>query len=115
MAQIPLHRCAAHGRACAECCLARDPYCAWDGAACTRFQPSAKRWVGSGAGCLEGVFICPRLKEGLTEALMSPLPRRFRRQDVKNGDPSTLCTGGECPSCSHPPSLKDCPTLPCLV
>ncbi|XP_045718277.1 semaphorin-3B isoform X3 [Mirounga angustirostris] len=61
VAQIPLHRCAAHGRACAECCLARDPYCAWDGAACTRFQPSAKR--------------------------------RFRRQDVKNGDPSTLCSG----------------------
>lgn len=61
MAQIPLYRCAAHGRACAECCLARDPYCAWDGAACTRFQPSAKR--------------------------------RFRRQDVKNGDPRTLCSG----------------------
>ncbi|XP_004715236.1 semaphorin-3B isoform X2 [Echinops telfairi] len=61
VAQISLHRCAAHGRACAECCLARDPYCAWDGAACTRFQPSAKR--------------------------------RFRRQDVRNGDPSTLCSG----------------------
>uniref|UniRef100_G3TD60 Semaphorin-3B n=1 Tax=Loxodonta africana TaxID=9785 RepID=G3TD60_LOXAF len=59
--QIALHRCAAHGRACAECCLARDPYCAWDGAACTRFQPSSKR--------------------------------RFRRQDVRNGDPSTLCSG----------------------
>lgn len=61
VAQIALHRCAAHGRACAECCLARDPYCAWDGATCTRFQPSAKR--------------------------------RFRRQDVRNGDPSTLCSG----------------------
>ncbi|XP_008051624.1 semaphorin-3B isoform X2 [Carlito syrichta] len=61
VAQIALHRCAAHGRACAECCLARDPYCAWDGVACTRFQPSAKR--------------------------------RFRRQDVRNGDPSTLCSG----------------------
>ncbi|XP_007950183.1 semaphorin-3B [Orycteropus afer afer] len=61
VAQIALHRCAAHGRACAECCLARDPYCAWDGAACTRFQPSVKR--------------------------------RFRRQDVRNGDPSTLCSG----------------------
>ncbi|XP_012413926.1 semaphorin-3B isoform X3 [Trichechus manatus latirostris] len=59
--QIALHRCAAHGHACAECCLARDPYCAWDGATCTRFQPSAKR--------------------------------RFRRQDVRNGDPSTLCSG----------------------
>ncbi|KAL2803795.1 semaphorin-3B isoform 1 precursor [Daubentonia madagascariensis] len=61
VAQISLHRCAAHGRACAECCLARDPYCAWDGVACTRFQPSAKR--------------------------------RFRRQDVRNGDPSMLCSG----------------------
>lgn len=70
MAQIPLHRCAAHGRACAECCLARDPYCAWDGAKCTRFQPSAKR--------------------------------RFRRQDVRNGDPSTLCSGDS----SHPVLLE---------
>ncbi|XP_003476736.1 semaphorin-3B isoform X2 [Cavia porcellus] len=59
VAQISLHRCAAHGRACAECCLARDPYCAWDGSKCTRFQPSAKR--------------------------------RFRRQDIRNGDPSMLC------------------------
>ncbi|XP_055269852.1 semaphorin-3B isoform X2 [Moschus berezovskii] len=70
VAQIPLHRCAAHGRACAECCLARDPYCAWDGAKCTRFQPSAKR--------------------------------RFRRQDVRNGDPSTLCSGDS----SHPALLE---------
>ncbi|XP_047705624.1 semaphorin-3B isoform X4 [Prionailurus viverrinus] len=70
VAQIPLHLCAAHGRACAECCLARDPYCAWDGAACTRFQPSAKR--------------------------------RFRRQDVRNGDPSTLCSGDS----SHPALLE---------
>ncbi|KAB1264096.1 Semaphorin-3B [Camelus dromedarius] len=70
VAQIPLHRCAAHGRACAECCLARDPYCAWDGAACTRFQPSVKR--------------------------------RFRRQDVRNGDPSMLCSGDS----SHPALLE---------
>lgn len=71
MAQISLHRCAAHGRACAECCLARDPYCAWDGAKCTRFQPSAKR--------------------------------RFRRQDIRNGDPSTLCSGDS----SHPALLEE--------
>lgn len=57
MTQIPLYRCAAHGRACSECCLARDPYCAWDGAACTRFQPSAKRWAGAGEkGRWEGVL-----------------------------------------------------------
>lgn len=38
---------------------------------------------------------------------MQPPPcRRFRRQDVRNGDPSTLCSGGECPSCPTSGPLK---------
>ncbi|KAJ8370794.1 hypothetical protein SKAU_G00108220 [Synaphobranchus kaupii] len=61
LAQVPLHRCSMYGKACAECCLARDPYCAWDGTSCTRYLPNTKR--------------------------------RFRRQDVRNGDPNTLCSG----------------------
>ncbi|KAF5890641.1 semaphorin-3B-like isoform X1, partial [Clarias magur] len=61
VAQVPLHRCSMYGKACAECCLARDPYCAWDGHQCTRYLPNTKR--------------------------------RFRRQDVRNGDPNTLCSG----------------------
>ncbi|XP_074735510.1 semaphorin-3B isoform X2 [Strix uralensis] len=60
LAQLPLHRCGAYGKACAECCLARDPYCAWDGTTCTRYVPNTKR--------------------------------RFRRQDVRNGDPNVLCS-----------------------
>uniref|UniRef100_A0A673HBZ7 Semaphorin-3B-like n=1 Tax=Sinocyclocheilus rhinocerous TaxID=307959 RepID=A0A673HBZ7_9TELE len=60
--QVPLHRCSMYGKACAECCLARDPYCAWDGHTCTRYLPNTKR--------------------------------RFRRQDVRNGDPNALCSGG---------------------
>uniref|UniRef100_A0A8K9X1X6 Sema domain, immunoglobulin domain (Ig), short basic domain, secreted, (semaphorin) 3B n=1 Tax=Oncorhynchus mykiss TaxID=8022 RepID=A0A8K9X1X6_ONCMY len=60
LAQVPLHRCSIYGKACAECCLARDPYCAWDGTSCTRYLPNTKR---------------------------------FRRQDVRNGDPNTLCSG----------------------
>ncbi|XP_036247085.1 semaphorin-3B [Molothrus ater] len=60
LAQLPLHRCSAYGKACAECCLARDPYCAWDGNTCTRYVPNTKR--------------------------------RFRRQDVRNGDPNVLCS-----------------------
>ncbi|KAM9534094.1 semaphorin-3B isoform 3-T3 [Guaruba guarouba] len=60
LAQLPLHRCSAYGKACAECCLARDPYCAWDGTTCTRYVPNTKR--------------------------------RFRRQDVRNGDPNVLCS-----------------------
>ncbi|NXX77168.1 SEM3G protein, partial [Urocolius indicus] len=43
VAQVRLHRCETYGTACAECCLARDPYCSWDGSACTRYQPVGKR------------------------------------------------------------------------
>ncbi|XP_019654957.1 semaphorin-3G isoform X2 [Ailuropoda melanoleuca] len=41
VAQLRLHRCETYGSACAECCLARDPYCAWDGASCTRYRPGS--------------------------------------------------------------------------
>uniref|UniRef100_A0A669DAU6 Sema domain, immunoglobulin domain (Ig), short basic domain, secreted, (semaphorin) 3Aa n=1 Tax=Oreochromis niloticus TaxID=8128 RepID=A0A669DAU6_ORENI len=43
VSQMSLHRCEVYGKACAECCLARDPYCAWDGAECSRYFPTAKR------------------------------------------------------------------------
>uniref|UniRef100_A0A8D2NTS8 Semaphorin 3G n=1 Tax=Zosterops lateralis melanops TaxID=1220523 RepID=A0A8D2NTS8_ZOSLA len=42
VAQVRLHQCESYGTACVECCLARDPYCAWDGTACTHPQPSGK-------------------------------------------------------------------------
>uniref|UniRef100_A0A8C0GM94 Semaphorin 3B n=1 Tax=Chelonoidis abingdonii TaxID=106734 RepID=A0A8C0GM94_CHEAB len=61
LSQLPLHRCGIYGKGCAECCLARDPYCAWNGTSCTRYMPNTKR--------------------------------RFRRQDVRNGDPNMLCSG----------------------
>ncbi|KAJ8260319.1 hypothetical protein GJAV_G00179610 [Gymnothorax javanicus] len=41
--QVGLQRCALYGQACADCCLARDPYCAWDGTACSAYFPSSKR------------------------------------------------------------------------
>ncbi|KAJ0036635.1 hypothetical protein NQD34_005312 [Periophthalmus magnuspinnatus] len=41
--QVKLHRCETYGNACAECCLARDPYCAWDGTSCSRFVLNSKR------------------------------------------------------------------------
>ncbi|NWR52086.1 SEM3C protein, partial [Regulus satrapa] len=41
--QVSLHRCHIYGTACADCCLARDPYCAWDGSSCSRFYPTGKR------------------------------------------------------------------------
>lgn len=118
MAQIALHRCPALGRACAECCLARDPYCAWDGSACTRFQPTAKRWVwrldwlGVWIALLGGSLCCQQRRAhiGFNASL-----RRFRRQDIRNGNPSTLCSGGEYPISSYPQALKLLHlVLPCL-
>ncbi|XP_060759798.1 semaphorin-3C [Neoarius graeffei] len=43
VSQVSLHRCHAYGSACADCCLARDPYCAWDGRSCSPFYPTGKR------------------------------------------------------------------------
>ncbi|XP_031421230.1 semaphorin-3D [Clupea harengus] len=43
LAQVALHRCDVYGQGCAECCLARDPYCAWDGNQCSRYIPASKR------------------------------------------------------------------------
>ncbi|KAJ8245457.1 hypothetical protein GJAV_G00270950 [Gymnothorax javanicus] len=43
LAQVSLHRCSLYGQACAECCLARDPYCAWDGTQCSRYVQASKR------------------------------------------------------------------------
>ncbi|XP_028822650.1 semaphorin-3G-like isoform X2 [Denticeps clupeoides] len=43
VAQVRLHRCDLYGGVCAECCLARDPYCMWDGSACVRFTPQKRR------------------------------------------------------------------------
>uniref|UniRef100_W5K057 Sema domain, immunoglobulin domain (Ig), short basic domain, secreted, (semaphorin) 3D n=1 Tax=Astyanax mexicanus TaxID=7994 RepID=W5K057_ASTMX len=40
---VALHRCHIYGQGCAECCLARDPYCAWDGSHCSRYVPASKR------------------------------------------------------------------------
>uniref|UniRef100_UPI001A9EAF64 semaphorin-3E n=1 Tax=Ictidomys tridecemlineatus TaxID=43179 RepID=UPI001A9EAF64 len=36
VAQVRFHHCDMYGSACADCCLARDPYCAWDGISCSR-------------------------------------------------------------------------------
>ncbi|XP_070763846.1 semaphorin-3D isoform X1 [Enoplosus armatus] len=43
LAQVSLSRCHLYGQACAECCLARDPYCAWDGHTCSQYMPASKR------------------------------------------------------------------------
>lgn len=41
--QLGLQRCRSYGSSCAECCLARDPYCSWDGQTCSGFFTSTKR------------------------------------------------------------------------
>lgn len=41
--QFGLQRCELYGDDCAQCCLARDPYCSWDGQTCSRYFPTSKR------------------------------------------------------------------------
>ncbi|KAJ7999317.1 hypothetical protein DPEC_G00193130 [Dallia pectoralis] len=41
--QLSLQRCQLYGKNCVDCCLARDPYCAWDGSSCSRYFPTNKR------------------------------------------------------------------------
>ncbi|KAB0407392.1 hypothetical protein E2I00_006003, partial [Balaenoptera physalus] len=64
VAQVRFHQCDMYGSACADCCLARDPYCAWDGISCSRYYPTG------------------------THA-----KRRFRRQDVRHGNAAQQCFG----------------------
>uniref|UniRef100_A0A673AXY9 Sema domain, immunoglobulin domain (Ig), short basic domain, secreted, (semaphorin) 3E n=1 Tax=Sphaeramia orbicularis TaxID=375764 RepID=A0A673AXY9_9TELE len=64
VAQVRLHQCDLYGSECADCCLARDPYCAWDGLTCSRYYPA-------------GIYT----------------KRRFRRQDVRHGNAVQLCNG----------------------
>uniref|UniRef100_A0A8C9T347 Sema domain, immunoglobulin domain (Ig), short basic domain, secreted, (semaphorin) 3H n=1 Tax=Scleropages formosus TaxID=113540 RepID=A0A8C9T347_SCLFO len=47
VAQLALFQCELYGQACAECCLARDPYCTWDGHACSPFVATARRCVST--------------------------------------------------------------------
>ncbi|KAK2507850.1 hypothetical protein MC885_002456 [Smutsia gigantea] len=64
VAQVRFHQCDMYGSACADCCLARDPYCAWDGISCSLYYPTG------------------------THA-----KRRFRRQDVRHGNAAQQCFG----------------------
>ncbi|XP_077370979.1 sema domain, immunoglobulin domain (Ig), short basic domain, secreted, (semaphorin) 3H isoform X2 [Festucalex cinctus] len=43
VSQLRLYQCELYGEACAECCLARDPYCTWDGHACSPYMPTVRR------------------------------------------------------------------------
>ncbi|KAM9475254.1 sema domain, immunoglobulin domain (Ig), short basic domain, secreted, (semaphorin) 3H [Clarias gariepinus] len=43
VSQLALYQCDLYGQVCAECCLARDPYCNWDGHACSPYIPVARR------------------------------------------------------------------------
>lgn len=41
--QLALYRCELYGKTCTDCCLARDPYCTWDGKTCAPHQLTEKR------------------------------------------------------------------------
>ncbi|NXW93830.1 SEM3D protein, partial [Alopecoenas beccarii] len=41
--QLSLYRCELYGKTCTDCCLARDPYCTWDGRTCAPHLLTDKR------------------------------------------------------------------------
>ncbi|NWS72765.1 SEM3D protein, partial [Crotophaga sulcirostris] len=41
--RLSLYRCELYGKTCTDCCLARDPYCTWDGRACAPQLLTEKR------------------------------------------------------------------------
>ncbi|XP_069499299.1 semaphorin-3A-like [Ambystoma mexicanum] len=43
LSQLATHQCEMYGKVCAECCLARDPYCTWDGGSCSPYVPIPRR------------------------------------------------------------------------
>uniref|UniRef100_A0A8C4W849 Semaphorin 3D n=1 Tax=Gopherus evgoodei TaxID=1825980 RepID=A0A8C4W849_9SAUR len=43
LVQLSLYRCELYGKDCADCCLARDPYCTWDGKGCSPYRLTEKR------------------------------------------------------------------------
>lgn len=49
VSQLGLYQCELYGQVCAECCLARDPYCTWDGHACSPYMPTVRRYKAGGA------------------------------------------------------------------
>uniref|UniRef100_A0AAQ5ZTV9 Sema domain-containing protein n=1 Tax=Amphiprion ocellaris TaxID=80972 RepID=A0AAQ5ZTV9_AMPOC len=81
VSQMSLHRCEVYGKACAECCLARDPYCAWDGAECSRYFPTIKlddRVLRTDQGLLirslaqpdTGIYHCQAVEHGFIQPLL---------------------------------------------
>uniref|UniRef100_A0A670YKB0 Semaphorin 3D n=1 Tax=Pseudonaja textilis TaxID=8673 RepID=A0A670YKB0_PSETE len=43
LVQLSMYRCELYGKTCADCCLARDPYCTWDGKSCRAVLLTKKR------------------------------------------------------------------------
>ncbi|NXM07243.1 SEM3D protein, partial [Tyrannus savana] len=43
LVQLSLYRCEHYGKTCTDCCLARDPYCTWDGKTCAPHLLTEKR------------------------------------------------------------------------
>uniref|UniRef100_A0A8C8HDH1 Sema domain-containing protein n=1 Tax=Oncorhynchus tshawytscha TaxID=74940 RepID=A0A8C8HDH1_ONCTS len=60
---LALHRCDVYGEACADCCLARDPYCAWDGKSCSPAQNSLRTSADISKCCTETQPKTPNSKQ----------------------------------------------------
>ncbi|KAG9329899.1 hypothetical protein JZ751_028638, partial [Albula glossodonta] len=100
LTQVTLHRCAVYGKACSDCCLARDPYCAWDGESCAPFTAATKRYPkntpftsATNRYPKTAPFTSATKSYPKTAPFTSVTKRRSRRQDIKHGDPLRQCRG----------------------
>ncbi|XP_066499649.1 sema domain, immunoglobulin domain (Ig), short basic domain, secreted, (semaphorin) 3H [Hoplias malabaricus] len=65
VSQLALFQCDLYGQVCAECCMARDPYCTWDGHACSPYMPVARRRNTRQVGDRNPLNQCVRQGAGL--------------------------------------------------
>ncbi|XP_029008337.1 semaphorin-7A [Betta splendens] len=77
---VDLQRCQEYNNSCAECVLARDPYCAWTDTGCSPTVPGAIQDVKNG-----NISVCPPTKADQRQA-----KRRRRDADSEPEDVSTV-------------------------
>ncbi|KAI3366727.1 hypothetical protein L3Q82_009398 [Scortum barcoo] len=98
VSQMSLHRCEVYGKACAECCLARETLTAPGTALSAPDTFLLPRGRSMHTPNKSLTFIYPRRVFSATSCLCvnavthTVTPGRTRRQDIRNGDPLSQCS-----------------------
>ncbi|KAG8012602.1 Semaphorin-3E [Nibea albiflora] len=95
VAQVRLHQCDLYGSECADCCLARDPYCAWDGLTCSRYYPAGVYTKRADEKLVYGVESNSTLLECVPRSLQAKVLWFFQKGGEKHevqGDERVIMT-----------------------